>query len=124
MQIISGVGCMQARSGSQSSHLPSPPPSPSLEDLEAQPTSTVVDPPSPPLIDLEAQPTSTVVDPPSPPLIDLEAQPTSSVADQKIPINVGAAPVLGQNQAGQVRNQFDLGFHALVGQMYYPSRAW
>ena len=105
MQNMSGVGCMQARSGSQSSHLPSPPPSPSLEDLEAQPTSTVVDPPSPPLI-------------------DLEAQPTSSVADQKIPINVGAAPVLGQNQAGQVRNQFDLGFHALVGQMYYPSRAW
>ncbi len=94
MQNISGVGCMQARSGPQS---------------------------SPPSVDLDAEPTSSVVDMSSPSSVDLEAESSSSVVDQDIPNNVGAAPVLGQNQAGQVRSHFDLSFYALVGQI---CRAW
>lgn len=93
---------MQARSGLQSSDVPctnlsSPSPS---EDLDAQPTSSVVNLSSSSLADLEAESSSSVVD-----------------QDNVIPNNVGAAPMLGQNQAGQVRTHFNLSVYALMGQL-------
>jgi len=94
-----------------------------LEDLEAQSTSSVVDTSSPSLVDLEAVSSSSVVDLSSSSSVDLESESSSSVVDQDdvIPNNVGGAPMLGQNQAGQVRNHFHLIVFALVGQM---CRAW
>ena len=119
MQHISGVGCMQARSGLQSPHVPSCTPSSPSEDQEAQSTPSVVDTCSPSLVDLEAGSPSSMVDLSSPPLVDLESKSSSLVVDQDdaIPKNVGGAPVLGQNQAGQVRSHFDLRFYALVSQL-------
>ena len=103
MQHISGVGCMQARSGLQSPHVPSCTPSSPSEDQEAQSTPSVVDTCSPSLVDLEAGSSSSMVDLSSPPLVDLESKSSSLVVDQDdaIPKNVGGAPVLGQNQAGE-----------------------
>jgi hypothetical protein len=107
---------MQARSGPQSSNLPSTTPSSPLEDLEAQSTSSVVDTSSPSLVDLEAVSSSSVVDLSSSSSVDLESESSSLVVDQDdvIPDNVGGAPVLGHNQAGQVRNHFHLIVFALV----------
>ena len=122
MQNVSGVGCMQARSGLQTPHVPSSTPSSSSpsEDQEAQSTSSVVDTSSPSLVDLETESSSSVVDLSSPSSVDLESDSSSSVVDQDniIPNNVGGAPVLGQNQADQVRSHVDLSFYALVGQLY------
>lgn len=117
MKNVSGVVCMQARPGSQSPHVPSS--SSPLEAQEAQSTSSVVYTSSPSLIDLEAGSSSSVMDLSSPPSADLESESSSVVVDQNdvIPNDVGGAPVLGQNQAGQVRKHFHLILFALVGQI-------
>ncbi|KAL0048326.1 hypothetical protein WJX82_000926 [Trebouxia sp. C0006] len=92
-----------ARSGLQSPHVPSCTPSSPSEDQEAQSTPSVVDTCSPSLVDLDAGSSSSMVDLSSPPLVDLESKSSSLVVDQDDAIlkNVGGAPVLGQNQAGQ-----------------------
>ncbi|DBB11174.1 TPA: hypothetical protein ACH3X3_006627 [Trebouxia sp. C0006] len=93
----------EARSGLQSPHVPSCTPSSPSEDQEAQSTPSVVDTCSPSLVDLDAGSSSSMVDLSSPPLVDLESKSSSLVVDQDDAIlkNVGGAPVLGQNQAGQ-----------------------